>query len=93
MPRRSLIEKFLRDEQQEDRGEFLVVYDFKNSGSGGIPQRFYINLKRLIKTGRCQTLQKSVLLCLDLKAAKAAARLARHYGATVAIFHVLRKMV
>ena len=69
MPRRSLIEEFLRGEQREDKGEFLVVYDFKNSGSGGIPQRFYINLKRLVETGRCRTLQKSVLLCSDLRAA------------------------
>ena len=30
---------------------------------------------------------------VNLRAAKAAARLARHYGATVAVFHVLRKIV
>jgi len=91
MPRKSLAEIVLSEYRriEEEAGEkYLVVYDFKLTLRRSIPEKFYRNLSRIMKWGRCEFVQKSVLLCEGLSTALAVAKLARHYGAEVKVFRV-----
>ena len=93
MPRKSLAEIILKEELSKVENEnpnenYLVIYDFKLVFRKSIPDKFYKNLSRIMDTGKCKFIQKSVILCNSLSIAKAIAKLAKHYGANVKIFKV-----
>ncbi|RLE75944.1 MAG: hypothetical protein DRJ56_04910 [Thermoprotei archaeon] len=91
MPRRSLADALLAEAASEaddgpEGGAYLVLYDFRMGVRRSIPTKFYENLSRIMRRGRCRFVQKSVVLCEDLTTAYAVARLARYYGAEVAVY-------
>ena len=90
MPRKSLAEIILTEVKDIDTNDdlYLVIYDFKMAYRRSIPDKFYKNLSRIMETGKCKFVQKSVILCENYLIAKAIARLAHHYGADVKIYKV-----
>ncbi|HDH07172.1 MAG TPA: hypothetical protein ENF87_02260 [Thermoproteales archaeon] len=89
MGRRSIAEAIVTkfEKIKEENHFFLVVYDFPGD-QGGIPTRFYKNLEYIAQRYQIQRIQKSVIMCKGLKAAKMVAHLAYHYGANVKIFRI-----
>ncbi len=87
MPRKRLVEK-LREDLKDEKGLFLVVYDFALGSGTRIPTRFYRNLKALDVVH----LQKSVILCESKRDALTVARLVRHYGGEARIFSVKKEV-
>jgi len=73
-----------RVDGRDERGLYIVIYDFEVGSGGKIPTRFYDNLEKL----DVERLQKSVLLCSSRKSALVAALLVRHYGGEVRVFRV-----
>ena len=92
MPRKSIAEIILKEElnkeEEENFGNYLVIYDFKLTYRRSIPDKFYKNLSKIMERGECRFIQKSVILCNDLFIARAIAKLAKYYGADVKIFKV-----
>jgi hypothetical protein len=72
------------DEPEEEGATWLLLYDFKGVKPG---IKFWINLNRLAAKGTETSLvQYSALLTHSRRVAKAAKRLAEHYGAKVEVF-------
>ena len=89
MGRRSVAEEIWEsyegeEEAQDERGVWLVLYDFKGMKPN---PRFWGNVKRLIGlAGDGVMLQYSVLSTRKRRSALTAAGIAQHYGAEVILF-------
>ena len=88
MGRKSLAEKYFEETEKipEEDGIWLVLYDFK----GIKPSvKYWTNLNRLIKmTGGGSLIQYSVFTTKEKRAAFAARKLAKHYGAETIVYKV-----
>ncbi|MDP2900329.1 MAG: hypothetical protein Q8O47_05115 [Candidatus Bathyarchaeota archaeon] len=87
MTRRSLVDTYYEetdDELCEAETTWLLLYDFKGTKPS---TKFWANLKRLAaKDIGAGLIQYSVLLTRSRRVAKAAKRLAEHYGAETITF-------
>jgi len=89
MPRRSVVDALSsRVNGKDEKGLYIVIYDFEVGSGGKIPTRFYDNLEKL----DVKRLQKSVLLCSSRRSALIAALLVRHYGGEARVFRVSREI-
>ncbi|RLE62885.1 MAG: hypothetical protein DRJ49_03675 [Thermoprotei archaeon] len=88
MPRNRIASMFLKSVEEGDTGLYLVIYDFEGI-RGSIPTRFYWNLDYILSRHKGRRVQKSVIECNSFKVAKAIAKLAEHYGATVRVYKVV----
>ncbi len=88
MGRISLAAKFYEDTENipEEEGTWLVLYDFKGIKPS---TKYWTNLNRIIKiAGGGSLVQYSVFTTEDKRAAAAAKRLAKHYGAETIVYKV-----
>ena len=83
MHQTSLAQKILDEEDSEEGGTWIVVYDFRDLKPS---PRFWVNLRRLKELTSCRSVQYSVVVAGSRGDAAAVARLASHYGADVAAF-------
>ena len=88
MGRISLATKFYEDTENipEEDGTWLVLYDFKGIKPS---TKYWTNLNRIIKiAGGGSLVQYRVFTTTDKRAAAAAKRLAKHYGAETIVYKV-----
>jgi len=80
----SLAQQILDEESSADEeGTWIIVYDFRDRRPC---PRFWVNLQRLKELADCRSIQYSVVVAGNRRTASAAAKLASHYGADVAVF-------
>ena len=91
MGRKSLAEKIymqVEEDYEEDRGTWLVLYDFKGIKANS---KFWINIKRvenLVDGG--SLIQYSVFTTASKRGAITVLRLAKHYGAETILYRAER---
>ena len=91
MGRRSLAEKFYEQverDYEEERGTWLVLYDFKGVKADG---KFWTNMKRvgnLVEGG--SLVQYSVFTTASKRGAITVSRLAEHYGGETILYRAER---
>ena len=91
MGRKSLAEKIymqVEEDYEEDRGTWLVLYDFKGIKANS---KFWINIKRvenLVDGG--SLIQYSVFTTASKRGAITVLRLAEHYGAETILYRAER---
>lgn len=83
MSQTSLAQRILEEEASDEEGTWIVVYDFRDRKPC---PRFWVNLRRLKELADCRSIQYSVVVAGNRRAASATAKLASHYGADVAVF-------
>ena len=95
MPRRSIAEKILKEvEISDDKGKYIIVYDFPLRYGEKISIKFYKNLHRILLHDKNSiNIQKSVIMVSSLKISKAIAKLIKHYGGKVQIFRVHEEII
>ena len=91
MGRKSLAEKYyqqVEEDYEEDRGAWLVLYDFKGIKANS---KFWINMKRVeVLVDGGSLIQYSVFTTDSKRGAITVLRLAKHYGAETILFRAER---